>query len=229
MLPAAARGTIVKTILLTLMCALAVSPLISCASSHVKTYPSSGYAVASWYGPDFHGKPTSSGEPFNMYAFTCAHRDFPFGSRLRVTNISNDRSVVCVVNDRGPFIDGRDLDLSYASAKEIGLVGPGVGRVFIEFIERDLAYVKQIVMQSDRGPFTIQIGSFREPSNAVRLKTVLGYRYRDVYIMETLIDGTAYYRVRIGRFDTREDIRDLADRLSEEGYPVLIMTYEREA
>jgi rare lipoprotein A len=185
--------------------------------------------VASWYGPNFHGKPTSSGEPFNMYAFTCAHKDFPFGSRLRVTNISNDRSVVCVVNDRGPFIEGRDLDLSYASAKEIGLVGPGVGRVFIEFIERDLAYVKQIVMQSDRGPFTIQIGSFREPSNAARLKTALGYRYRDVYIMETQIDGTAYYRVRVGRFDTREDIRDLVDRLSEEGYPVLIITYEREA
>ncbi|MEW6676132.1 MAG: septal ring lytic transglycosylase RlpA family protein [Nitrospirota bacterium] len=71
--------------------------------------------MASWYGPDFHGRPTSSGELFNMYALTCAHREHPFGTRLKVTNISNNKTVSCVINDRGPFVSGRDLDLSYAA------------------------------------------------------------------------------------------------------------------
>ncbi|MFZ6016669.1 MAG: septal ring lytic transglycosylase RlpA family protein [Nitrospirota bacterium] len=71
--------------------------------------------MASWYVPDFHGRPTSSGELFNMYAFTCAHREHPFGTRLKVTSISNNKTVSCVINDRGPFVSGRDLDLSYAA------------------------------------------------------------------------------------------------------------------
>ena len=220
----------VRAIFLFWISVLAIFSLTSCASSHVKPQPySASYAVASWYGPNFHGRPTSSGEPFNMYDLTCAHKELPFGSKLRVTNISNDKSVICVVNDRGPFIEGRDLDLSYASAKKIGLIGPGVGKVFVEYIERDLTYVKGIMVKSDTGPFTVQVGSFRDPSNATRLKTALGYRYHDVYIMESRIKGHTYYRVRIGRFDARGDVQDLADRLSDEGYPVLIITYERQA
>src|SRR5574340_541002 len=85
------------------------------------------YIVASWYGPDFHGKLTSSGEPYNMHANTCAHKEYPFGTKLKVTNIANNKNVECTVNDRGPFIPGRDLDLSYACAKEIELICPGTG------------------------------------------------------------------------------------------------------
>jgi rare lipoprotein A (peptidoglycan hydrolase) len=88
--------------------------------------------VASWYGPKYHGRQTASGEVFDMNLLTAAHKTLPFGTRLRVTYPSNSRSVVVEVNDRGPFIAGRDLDLSYGAAKELGMVEQGVARVKIE-------------------------------------------------------------------------------------------------
>ena len=88
--------------------------------------------VASWYGQKYHGRQTASGEVFDMNDLTAAHKSLPFGTRLRVTHESNSRSVVVEVNDRGPFIAGRDLDLSYGAAKELGMVEQGVARVKIE-------------------------------------------------------------------------------------------------
>jgi rare lipoprotein A len=89
-------------------------------------------AVASWYGPKYHGRRTANGEVYDMNGLSAAHRTLPFGTKLRVTSLSSRRSVVVRVNDRGPFIDGRDLDLSYGAAKEIGLVHEGVAKVKIE-------------------------------------------------------------------------------------------------
>ena len=88
--------------------------------------------VASWYGPKYHGRHTASGEVFDMHGLSAAHKTLPFGTRLRVTNVGTDQSVVVEVNDRGPFIAGRDLDLSYGAALEIGMVEQGVARVKIE-------------------------------------------------------------------------------------------------
>jgi len=87
---------------------------------------------ASWYGEKFQGKPTASGEPFDMYAYTAAHRTLPFGTILTVTNLSNNKSVEVRVNDRGPFKENRIVDLSYKAAKEIGIVQEGVSEVSIE-------------------------------------------------------------------------------------------------
>jgi rare lipoprotein A (peptidoglycan hydrolase) len=84
---------------------------------------------ASWYGADFQGSPTASGEPFDMYGLTAAHRTLPLGSQARVTNLDNGRSVVVRINDRGPFHDGRMVDLSYEAAREIGMVPAGTARV----------------------------------------------------------------------------------------------------
>jgi len=84
---------------------------------------------ASWYGPGFHGSPTASGEPFDMYGLTAAHRTLPLGSRARVTNLDTGRSVDVRINDRGPFFDGRVVDLSYEAAREIGMVPAGTARV----------------------------------------------------------------------------------------------------
>lgn len=89
-------------------------------------------AVASWYGPKFHGRPTASGEVYDMNGLTAAHRSLPFGTRLRVTLPASGRSVVVEVNDRGPFIRGRDLDLSYGAARAIGLLEQGVARVHVQ-------------------------------------------------------------------------------------------------
>ena len=120
--------------LLLLLCIMFLS---SCASTpHVDHIPEQRgtYVLTSWYGHKFHGKLTASGERFDMYAMTCAHRTLQFGTKLRVTNTENNKSVVVTVNDRGPFIHGRDLDLSYGAAKKIGIIKQGVERVKIELI-----------------------------------------------------------------------------------------------
>ena len=90
------------------------------------------YGMASYYGDKFHGKKTASGEIFNKWDYTCAHKKLPFGTRLRVTNLKNKKSVIVRVNDRGPFVKGRIVDLSYAAAKKIGMITYGVVKVKLE-------------------------------------------------------------------------------------------------
>ncbi len=201
-----------------------ILPLSSCAGYHVST--ERDYVVASWYGPGFHGNPTSSGELFDMYAYTCAHREYPFGTKLKVTHAENGRSVYCLVNDRGPFVSGRDLDLSYAAAREIGLLEPGVSEVTIEFAGRDPSFIRSVTYAAEAGPLTIQVGSFRERANAQRLKTALALKYSSVHILEVDLTGETYYRVRVGRALSREDAASLGETLAEEGYQVLIMRYD---
>ena len=92
------------------------------------------YMVSSYYGSKFHGRQTSNGEIFDMYKFTCAHKTLPFNTRLKVTNEDNGKYVIVRVNDRGPFVHGRDLDLSYAAANEIGMVAEGVKKVKVEIL-----------------------------------------------------------------------------------------------
>jgi rare lipoprotein A len=200
--------------------------LSSCGIFSYEGYHKTGFGVASWYGPDFHGKPTSSGEIYDMNGLTCAHREYPFGTKLKVTNVSNNKSVNCTVNDRGPFVSGRDLDLSYAAAREIGLIGQGTSEVRIEYIGRDTSYMKEVRYLSDTGPFTIQVGSFKEFSNASRLKLSLDLKYTAIYLTEAKIRGSRYYRVRIGKFSIKEEAYRLAKTLADEGYSVFIVRYE---
>lgn len=237
----------IPAFVLLLFCSIALSFVASCASVRYESYPQairespkasapdvsvpkSKYIVASWYGSDFHGKPTSSGELYNMYTKTCAHKEYPFGTRLKVTNISNDRSVECTVNDRGPFIAGRDLDLSYACAKEIGLIGSGTGKVRIEYLGRDARYVKEVRYSPARagseGPFTIQVGSYKDMSNASRMKTALEFKYSRVYITRAEVNDSAYFRVNIGKFSAKDDAYRVAKTLADEGYNVLVKHYE---
>lgn len=182
--------------------------------------------IASWYGQDFHGKPTASGEPFNMYALTCAHKEYAFGTKLRVMNTLSKKEVDCIVNDRGPFISGRDLDLSYAAAKNIDMVGTGTAPVIIEPLGRDLRYIKYIRYGALTGTLTIQAGSFRDESNAKRLRMALELNYRNVYIIGANVNGTQVYRVRIGKFGNREDARKVGNTLAQEGYNVLITQFQ---
>jgi hypothetical protein len=91
--------------------------------------------VASWYGYPHHGRLTASGRRFNMYELTAAHRTLPLGTRLRVTNLGNGRAVTVTITDRGPFVKRRVIDLSYAAAREIGMIGPGTAPVQLEILE----------------------------------------------------------------------------------------------
>src|SRR5512134_1016300 len=183
------------------------------------------FVVASWYGPEFQGRPTASGETFDMHAMTCAHKEFPFGTRLRVTNAVNGKSVECVVNDRGPFVKGRDIDLSLAAAQKIDLIGSGTGPVVVEVQGRDASYIKTVKVQSNvkKGPFAIQVGSFTESINAVRLKAALTLDYTNAYIQETLVNGATFYRVRIGNFDQMNTAMETAEKLGQEGYPTFVL------
>ncbi len=214
-----------------LVAALAVLLLLaSCASVPTADYrPAGEYVTASWYGPKFHGRPTASGERFDMNALTAAHKTLKFGTRLRVTNPDTGRSVVVTVNDRGPFIRGRDLDLSYAAAREIGLTGKGVGRVRIEYLGRNMRYARRVAFRPSRelrGPLSVQVGSFAEKSNAYRLKEGLETRYRDVFITRTYIGGRTYYRVRVGRFSSFDSAYRVAGKLADEGYGTFITTVD---
>jgi len=202
--------------------------VVSCAPSKydVQQGKTTNYfLVASWYGPDFYGRPTSSGEIYNMNALTCAHKEYPFGTKLKVTNTSNNKSVTCIVNDRGPFIKGRDIDLSYAAAKEIDLVGPGIASVLIEIQGRDTSYIRTVKVQSTdkRGPFAIQVGAFSDSINAVRLKVGLRLKYVNAHIQEAEIKGVTWYRVRVGNFDQFSQAMETAEKLGQEGYPALIV------
>jgi len=90
--------------------------------------------IASYYADEFDGRPTSNGETYDMHALTAAHRTLPFNTRVRVTNLSNGKSVVVRINDRGPFVSDRIIDLSYGAAEEISMVGPGTARVTLEIL-----------------------------------------------------------------------------------------------
>jgi rare lipoprotein A len=148
----------------------------------------------------------------------------PFGTKLRVTNPDNDKSVIVTVNDRGPFIRGRDLDLSYGAARKIGFVAKGVGRVRIEHVGRDMHYVKYIPSSSHNvsGILSIQVGSFTKKSNALRLKDGLRLNYSDVFIDTTSINGRKYHRVRVGKFKNHDAAYSLAKKLAREGYSIHI-------
>jgi rare lipoprotein A len=213
---------------LPILLILLVSSISGCASSRRTVSTDSRTVVASWYGKEFHGRPTASGERFDMHAFTCAHRDFPFGTRLRVTNVSDSRTVICTVNDRGPFVTGRDLDLSYASARDLGLLAVGTGPVRMEPLDRDERYVREVRASPSpaQGVFTIQVGSFREQEHALRLKEGLDFRYRGVYVSVAIIDGVAFHRVRVGRYLGKSDALKAARALADEGYSVLVTSLE---
>lgn len=210
--------------------------LAACAGPHTLRNARQGESyrtVASWYGKPFHGQPTASGEIFDMHALTTAHRHLPFGTRLKVTHPQTGRSVTVTVNDRGPFIRGRHLDLSFAAARKIGLVENGVDWVDVKILDRDLRYRKYLVdgvlpgvpvhARPGEKPYTLQFGAFEQQANALRLKQGLEIDNPGTYITETRVDGRRFYRVRMGAYASETEARRRAEVFAEEGYSVLIV------
>ena len=173
-----------------------------------KTYyplPSAqGYSevcYASWYGPKFHKKLTASGEVYNMYAYTAAHKILPLGTYVLVENLENGRKVVVRINDRGPFVKGRCIDLSYAAARALGMINKGVVKVRIIALGEGYREKDRIVYRNIPNirfnKFYFQVGSFKNHQNAKRLKQSLiqkGYRAR---IEPYRMNGEIFYRVQI--------------------------------
>jgi rare lipoprotein A len=171
------------------------------------------YGVASWYGPDFHGKPTSSGEIYDMYQLTCAHNTLTLGTTVIVTNLENGKSLELKVNDRGPFVKERVIDLSYAAAKILGIWEKGTAFVKVETVGPWVEEIQRIVLQ---------VGSFTEETKAQRLAEQLRKCFENVHVTPVETSIQTYYRVRIGPFETKESALDRAEQLSQMGYQVLV-------
>jgi rare lipoprotein A len=180
--------------------------------------------VASWYGRDFHGRKTSNGEFYDMYGMTAAHKTLPLGTYVRVVNLENNRSVDVRVNDRGPFVRGRIIDLSYTAAKQIGVVGPGTARVKVVALGAPKpatagadapAYVP---IDYYSGNFTFQVGAFIERANAERLVARLDRRYRNAHMVPYFDGRQTFYRVRVGRSTSLEDAETIEQNLVREGF-----------
>jgi len=151
-----------------------------------------------------------------MNDMTAAHRTLPFGTYVMVTNLGNDRSAVVRINDRGPFARGRTIDLSYAAARVLGVVGPGTARVRIETLRGFKA-----PDDSQRADIWIQVGAFSVQENAYSIKRRLDRAYKGVVVTRLKTGRGTYFRVRV-RTDERA-AQGLAQRLAGEGYPVIIV------
>jgi len=176
---------------------------------------SDGYharGVASWYGRDFHGLATSSGETYNMHAMTAAHTTLPIPTWVEVTNLTNGKHVTVKVNDRGPFVRGRILDLSYGAAERLGMTVTGTAPVAIEVV----ALSKN--NRDSGGRFTVQAGAFEIEENAKRLAERLRTKYDDVYLTTLRTNQSTIYRVRVGLLGREPLAEQLAERLSEEDH-----------
>jgi len=197
-----------KQRLLSILCSVIL--LASCAG---KNYFPSGNVqkgLASWYGPDFHGKLTSNKEIYNMHALTAAHKTLPFGAYVRVTNLNNGKSVVVRINDRGPFVKGRIIDLSYSAAKKLGMDITGVAPVKIKVL-------KKYSPKKSSQKFSIQVGSFISKKNAKTLKRKLQKNYRNVYISKIRASSNTFYRVRI-KARSVKSAEEIAKKLMKQGY-----------
>jgi rare lipoprotein A len=190
---------------------------------HAKGFREEGRA--SWYGEQFHGRRTSNGEVYDMYALTAAHKTLPFDTYVKVRNLDNDRSVVVKINDRGPFVSGRVIDLSYTAAKEIGMIGPGTAPVEVVALgaaaagsSAQAAGYRTVDYQA--GNFTFQVGAFRDPQNAERQRRELLKRFADAHVR--VYQSPAHgelHGVRVGRFENLDQAEAHRQRLARNGFP----------
>ncbi len=165
--------------------------------------------LASWYGHPYHGRPTANGEIYDMNKMTAAHRTLPFNTWVKVTNLENKKETKLRINDRGPFIEGRIIDLSRSGADAIAMLGPGTAVVRVEVVESPAGV-------SIEAFYGVQVGAFKVVANAERLKQELSKSYRDVNVVTYDAPDGLYYRVRVGRVSTIDEAQKLAGRLKRE-------------
>lgn len=170
--------------------------------------------LASWYGYPYQGRSTADGEIYNMYAMTAAHRTLPFNTHVRVHDLDNGNTVEVRINDRGPFIRGRIIDLSYSAAKAIGMVGAGTAHVQLEILNPDVVSGPSAVP----GFYAVQVGAFKDQNNAARLKALIEPHFGPVLIQayNSPQEGLLY-RVRVGSLNSEATAEMLASDLKQAG------------
>ena len=175
--------------------------------------PEERVGLASWYGDPYHGRRTSNGETYNKYSMTAAHRTLPFDTLVKVNNTENGRYVKVRINDRGPFVENRIIDLSYAAAREIDMIGPGTARVSLEVLD----------VVPNPFPLTIQVASFKERSRAEDVRKELEKGYKPVLIRKFESAEGRYYRVLVGEYPTIQVARQVLHDLKSLHYNGLIV------
>lgn len=175
-----------------------------------------GYA--SWYGHPYHGRRTASGEVYDMNDMTAAHRTLPLGTRLMVTNLDTGRAVEVRVNDRGPFVDGRILDLSYGAARVIGADRAGVVPVRLRVMSLPVPGLPAPTAGAPGQSF-VQLGAFISRARAEGLRDAVGRDGEPASISEADVGGETFYRVRVGPYPGHDEARAAAERLATHGYP----------
>lgn len=189
---------------------------------------------ASWYGPGFHGKRTASGEVYDQDAPTAAHRTLPFHTWVEVHNLDNGRRTRVRVNDRGPFIRGRIIDLSRGAARAIDMERAGVARVELRLLgqapgppaggRQDTPPPVMRPVEPESGPFDVQVGAFAVADNAYRLRQRLRRDWPAVHVVRF----HEFYRVRVGPLDGERAAEQAAGRLRRDGYEGWVIRHDPE-
>jgi len=209
---------------------------------------SAGYdktGVASWYGRDFHGKLTANGERYDMHALSAAHKTLPLPTLVRVTNLQNNRSVVVRVNDRGPFVKSRLIDLSYAAATALGYAKQGTTRVRVQVLgSTSIASSRHVKPSPSRATTVksvktatqinntpvpgmyVQLGAFSSSANATRLEATLASKYPSISVQPFMRNMQRLYRVRIGPYSDMRNIERTIMALQQQGQGNTIVVIE---
>lgn len=181
--------------------------------------------IASWYGAQFHGRKTSNGEIYDMHALTAAHKTLPLGTWVRVSHQNNHKEVVVRINDRGPFVGSRIIDLSYTAAKKLDMVGPGTAPVVVVALGAAKGKVRPsetptefAPLDYDSGTFTFQVGAFKNRNNAERLVRTLSRRYPNAHISRYDTGSEIFFRVRVGKYSSLQQIMKEESALAKAGF-----------
>jgi len=176
--------------------------------------------IASWYGHPYHGRPAANGEIYDMEKITAAHRTLPFGTWVRVTNLGNNKTVDVRITDRGPFVDGRIIDLSHAAAQAIDLIGPGFTKVRLDIIAAP-------PLTASRQAYAVQIGAFQNRERADRMRNEMERQFG--YARVVLRQGPPnLWRVLVGNTNTLDDANRLAEQLRAQVGEALVVRVDSE-
>ena len=203
--------------------AVAAGLTVACAGPRAAMRPTPAVigaeerGLASWYGHPYHGRRTSSGEVYDMHGMTAAHRTLPFSTWLHVENLTSGQTVRVRVNDRGPFVDGRILDVSRAAAVVLGVVGAGVVPVRLRVIAPPAGAAGAPL-------FAIQVGAFTDEAGAVALQRTLSEAGFESRVVRA--EGRDLFRVRAGTFPSRAEAEAHVARLAGRGYRAIVVSDE---
>jgi rare lipoprotein A len=209
--------------LIALLLLAACARTVATSPPRPPTLGSEERGLASWYGYPHHGRRTASGEVFDMRDLTAAHRTLPLGTRLMVTNVDNGQVVEVRINDRGPFVEGRILDLSHGAARLLGAVGSGVIPVRLRVVALPGDGATWAGRTSSGAAFSVQLGAFTSRAHADRLREAVERDGSQATVSEAVMRGETLYRVRLGPYPDQVAAQAVAKRLAGRGYLTVVV------